>query len=450
MLRRSAVPSIGQLLLAVTIAVAEEAPVTQCDTLAASPLDLRRKAAGVPFEQLNPTVAIPACENAVREYPNSPRLIYQLGRAYQRVNNFSAALIQYHRAAEQGYASAQNNLGAMYQLGQGVPKDFSNAIAWVRKAAANGDPTAQFSLGVVYESGNGVQKDRALAIDWYRKAAEQGHPAARAKLGSLIAAADAAKKEGGKQEAARRSEEEAARAKRVADAQAAPAKKRAEEEAVTKREEAERRTAKIKKQGLDYASRRESSWQLISSKNEKTGKVESIAISWQENKNGAGAEVIGKCGDKDILFTATVLDNNRKETVELPWSTRMTTSAELNWQGTSSSADDFEPIATLPVTIRIDDNAPVTRLRKHDGKNSNAVPLILFRHEHWMFEPGAHSISEKDAKAKELLKLIIGIEDDVIGETWRVVVQFDTSKGSIRINIPIYDNDVQKMIKSCS
>jgi hypothetical protein len=92
----------------------------------------------------------------------------------------------------------------------------------------------------------------------------------------------------------------------------------------------------------------------------------------------------------------------------------------------------------------------VTRLRQHDGKNSNAVPLILFRHEHWMFEPGANSVSEKDAKAKELLKLIMGIEDDVIGETWRVVVQFDTSKGSIRINIPIYDNDVQKMIKSCS
>ena len=450
MLRRSAVLCIGQLLLAVTIAAAKEAPVTECDTLAASPLDLHRKAAGVPFEELNPTVAIPACENAVRDYPNSPRLIYQLGRAYQRVNDFSAALIQYRKAAEQGYASAQNNLGAMYQLGQGVPKDLTQAIAWVRKAAANGDPTAQFSLGVVYENGNGVQKDLAQAIDWYRKAAEQGHPAARAKLGPLVAAMEAARKESEKQGAAKKSEEEAAKAKRIADAQAAvEAKKRAEEEAAAKRTEAERRAARIEKQGLDYASRRETSWQLISTKNEMIDKVESIAISWQENENGAGAEVVGKCENKDILFTATVLDRNKKGMVQLPWITRMPTSAELNWQGSITGSYDFRPIAILPVTVRLNDNPPMTRVRKHDGKYGNAVPLILFRHEHWMLKPGAGD-AEKDNKANEFLKLLIGIEDDVLFETWRVIVQFDTSVGTILIKIPMYDNNVQKMIKSCS
>jgi uncharacterized protein len=40
--------------------------------------------------------------------------------------------------AEQGYAYAQNNLGLMYDLGEGVPKDNVRAYMWVNIAGANG------------------------------------------------------------------------------------------------------------------------------------------------------------------------------------------------------------------------------------------------------------------------------------------------------------------------
>ena len=163
------------VFLNMKLAGAQDGPGTPCDTYAASPADPHRKTTGIPFEKINPAVAVPACEAAVRKYPYDARLSYQLGRAYQRASNFTAAVDQYRKAAKKGYAPAQNNLGFMYENGLGVPKDFREAIAWVRRAAENGDRTAQFGLGVIYENGRGVQKDVAQASRWYRKAAEQGY-----------------------------------------------------------------------------------------------------------------------------------------------------------------------------------------------------------------------------------------------------------------------------------
>ena len=166
---------------------AQDAPATDCDTYAASPLDPERKADGVPVEKLNPIIAIPACENAVRQYPNSRRLIYQLGRAYAQNNDFSSALFQYRKAAEEGYASAENNLGVMYANGQGVPQDFAEATKWYRLAADQGNAVAQANLGVMYANGQGVPQDFAEALKWYRIAAAQGDAKSQTNLGVMYA-----------------------------------------------------------------------------------------------------------------------------------------------------------------------------------------------------------------------------------------------------------------------
>ena len=46
-------------------------------------------------------------------------------------------------AAEQGDATAQVNLGAMYSTGEGVPEDYVQAYAWSNIAAAQGHETAK-------------------------------------------------------------------------------------------------------------------------------------------------------------------------------------------------------------------------------------------------------------------------------------------------------------------
>ena len=58
---------------------------------------------------------------------------------------------------------------------KGVPKNASQAVTWYRKAAEQGDADAQFNLGVMYAKGVGVPKDASQAVTWFRKAAEQGH-----------------------------------------------------------------------------------------------------------------------------------------------------------------------------------------------------------------------------------------------------------------------------------
>ena len=95
--------------------------------------------------------------------------------------------LPFRRAAEQGDAIAQFNLGVMYHTGSGVPKDDQKAVLWYRKAAEQGHAGAQSNLGVMYDVGSGVPKDDRQAALWYRKAAEQGLARAQFNLGLMYA-----------------------------------------------------------------------------------------------------------------------------------------------------------------------------------------------------------------------------------------------------------------------
>ena len=89
----------------------------------------------------------------------------------------------FRKAAEQGHAKAQFNLGLCYDEGNGVTKDPVEAVKWYRKAAEQGDAKAQYNLGFCYYNGSGVAKDPYEAVKWYHKAAEQGHAKAQHNLG---------------------------------------------------------------------------------------------------------------------------------------------------------------------------------------------------------------------------------------------------------------------------
>ena len=67
----------------------------------------------------------------------------------------------YRKAADQGIAEAQFNLGVMYRDGQGVTQDYAEAVKWFRKAADQGNADAQFNLGVMYRNGEGVTGSEA-------------------------------------------------------------------------------------------------------------------------------------------------------------------------------------------------------------------------------------------------------------------------------------------------
>jgi TPR repeat protein len=91
----------------------------------------------------------------------------------------------YRKAAEQGGAYAQYNLGNKYRWGEGVEKDAVQAVYWYRKAAEQGDAEAQCTLGVMYDTGEGVQQNSQEAARWWRMAADQGDAKAHFCLGQL-------------------------------------------------------------------------------------------------------------------------------------------------------------------------------------------------------------------------------------------------------------------------
>ncbi len=63
--------------------------------------------------------------------------------------NYKTSLYWSQLNAEKGSVSAQKMLGAMYYLGEGVPKNLKKAYVWYRLAANQGDPSAQKFLNII-------------------------------------------------------------------------------------------------------------------------------------------------------------------------------------------------------------------------------------------------------------------------------------------------------------
>jgi TPR repeat protein len=106
---------------------------------------------------------------------------HEKGVAADEKGVYATALRLLRPLAEQGEASAQYNLGLMFDNGQGVQQNYATAVSWYRRAAEQGHADAQNNLGVMYAQGRGVPQDHATAASWYQKAAEQDHATARAK-----------------------------------------------------------------------------------------------------------------------------------------------------------------------------------------------------------------------------------------------------------------------------
>jgi len=86
----------------------------------------------------------------------------------------AAAVSWYQKAADQGYALAQVNLGLMYVNGHGVSQDYTAAASWFQKAADQDFADAQNKLGLMYANGWGVQQDYVAAHMWFNLAAAGG------------------------------------------------------------------------------------------------------------------------------------------------------------------------------------------------------------------------------------------------------------------------------------
>jgi S1-C subfamily serine protease len=89
--------------------------------------------------------------------------------------DYETAVREYRTLAEKGDAEAQFNLGLLYRVGEGIPRDDHEAARWFRRAAEQGLAAAQANLGTMYGNGTGVPLDLTETYFWLSLAAANGY-----------------------------------------------------------------------------------------------------------------------------------------------------------------------------------------------------------------------------------------------------------------------------------
>jgi len=70
----------------------------------------------------------------------------------------------------------------MYANGRGIPQNDAEAVKWYRKAAEQGDASAQYNLGYKYVQGEGIPENNIKAYVWWSMAKTQGQESAKVNL----------------------------------------------------------------------------------------------------------------------------------------------------------------------------------------------------------------------------------------------------------------------------
>ncbi|MWN06805.1 tetratricopeptide repeat protein [Gilliamella sp. Pas-s95] len=124
---------------------------------------------------------------------------YNLGAIYRdEFNNFPVALSWFEKAAAQGNLDAQNSIGYIYENGSGgkPPRNYffdengkntDPDLPYIEAKFAPYEfqlPSDPYSRAIypMSEFGQGVEPDLAKAIEWYQKAANKGHALAQTNL----------------------------------------------------------------------------------------------------------------------------------------------------------------------------------------------------------------------------------------------------------------------------
>ena len=113
-------------------------------------------------------------ENTNVSNPEDPHGQFILGQRFYNELNYTQAVYWWQKAAEQGHAEAQYNLGLCFAREHGVVQDYEQAMSWFRKASEQEFALASYNIGLCYSRGFGVETDTEQMLYWYQKTAEQG------------------------------------------------------------------------------------------------------------------------------------------------------------------------------------------------------------------------------------------------------------------------------------
>ncbi|WP_162850968.1 tetratricopeptide repeat protein [Panacagrimonas perspica] len=156
-----------------------------CDRMAGDPLDPLGPGAGAGHDFVDPAKAIAACTKELAKAPTSPRVQYQLSRAYAAAEDSARALTFLRKASDQAYPAAQALLAEFYLEGEELPQDDREAARLFRAAAERGVGSAQVHLAGMYIDGRGVEQSDVTGLALLHRSADGGYAEAQALLGQL-------------------------------------------------------------------------------------------------------------------------------------------------------------------------------------------------------------------------------------------------------------------------
>lgn len=109
-----------------------------------------------------------------------------LSKRYGGLEDYKEAAKWLLMAAMQGDENGQADIGRMYEEGRGVKQDCFEAVKWYRKAASHGNHQGYIGLGRLYHKGCGVEKDSGEAAKWYQKGAENEDEITRGYIADML------------------------------------------------------------------------------------------------------------------------------------------------------------------------------------------------------------------------------------------------------------------------
>lgn len=132
--------------------------------------------ATVAFVMLESVPAAAAGQSAIQQH--QVENWFMKGNKELENQNYVEAEKWFRKAAEQGHAGAQNNLGLMYRNNKG---DLVEAMKWLRLAADQGHAGAQCNLALCYAA----QENYEMTFRYAKMSAEQGEAMGQYVLGLL-------------------------------------------------------------------------------------------------------------------------------------------------------------------------------------------------------------------------------------------------------------------------
>ena len=111
---------------------------------------IRPASPGVEVDKINVAAATPACNEAMQRYPDVTRFVFEAGRVANARKDYAEARRLYDQAAAAGYAMAMNNIGGIYEGGDGDARELCRGGALVPERRSTPASRSRWSISAGY------------------------------------------------------------------------------------------------------------------------------------------------------------------------------------------------------------------------------------------------------------------------------------------------------------